>query len=553
MSDDPAGLAELVRLYSQRAISRRQFVAGLAILGVRPRVTPIPEPQGGGNYVVMLVIDGARPSYLSLASLPRIEALIESGTVYDQAWVGEMETTTPAVHATLGTGALPRQSGFLGFGWVQPKTREKVDFRTLLAEGKIDPVLRTLIAPTVADRLQRLRPGTVAVAASGHKNYAVAGLGGGAAKYELYGKFAGKEFVPAFMRAAPPLTREDRRTLTIRSPIPIGGEDTWAFQYLVRIIRKVRPRLLMVNLPEVDTWGHWYGPAEDALFGKLLANIDRGIGVIQAAYQQLGILNRTTFIITGDHAMMESVPVPGWTETVKAAADAVGAVVARNDGTTGAIWLQNPSHARAVALRLVAAQPAHVNAVFYRSAVGRNYSYIQASPGAWLSSAGVGVALQNLVDTTAGKHGPDVWAIFQENFTASPRNVSGSWKGTHGGASWQAQHIPLVLSGAGIRAGATSSFPARSIDIAPTLEALLGLPPIRRPGVALADAFITPTTLQVNAQAAMTGPLTADVTALREQSLADNMRLLASPQPPIAPPPIAPPPQGTTPNMPTCD
>ena len=363
------------------------------MLGITPGARPVQEQTPGGGFVVLVVIDGARPSYLTLAGLPQIGALMEQGVVYEQAWVGEMESATPSVHATLGTGTLPSQNGFVRFGWVQPGTREQVDFRTLLAEGKIDPVLQHLPLPSVAARLERLVPGAVALAASGHRNYAVAGLAGGAAKYQLYGQFVGKEYVPRCIHGEPPLTSSDRRLLTLKSPIPIGGEDAWAFQYVVRVIRKVRPRLLMLNLPEVDTWGHWYGPGNDALFRKLLLNIDRGIAAIRDAYQQLGVLSRTTFIITSDHAMMASLPIPGWTETVRTAVQAEHAAVARIDGSTGAIWLQNAAQAKAVAQRLVTMHPPHVNAVFYRSAAGVSYHYVQASPKEWLSTATVGVAL----------------------------------------------------------------------------------------------------------------------------------------------------------------
>jgi len=219
------------------------------------------------------------------------------------------------------------------------------------------------------------------VAASGHKNYAVTGLGGGAAHYELYGKFANKHFVPAHMGQAPPLTAAERRQLTIGSPIPIGGEDAWAFQYTISVIRKVRPGLLMLNLPEVDTWGHWNGPSDAGLFRKLLPNIDRGVGAIRSTYQQLGILDRTTFIITSDHAMMDSLPVHDWTETVRTAAQAEHTSAARVDGTTGAIWLVDAGKAKAVAQRLIAARLlSFVVAIFYRSAGTSSYSHVRASP-----------------------------------------------------------------------------------------------------------------------------------------------------------------------------
>lgn len=549
--DDPH--IELQTLYALGTISRRRFMAGLAALGVPGVSKSVLEQQVSGRYAVLIVIDGARPSYLSLTSLPHFAALMEQGVVYEQAWVGAVESTTPAVHATLGTGTLPRQNGFLGFGWVQPTTRGKVDFRTLLAEGKIDPVLRALPLPSVATRLQQTQRGATAVAASGHKDYAVVGLGGGAAKYELYGRFAENEFTPAYMHSAPPLTPSERRSLTIKSPIPIGGEDAWAFQYALDVVRHVKPRLLMLNLPEVDTWGHWYGPSDSLLFERLLLNLDRGLAAIQALYRELGILDQTNFIITADHAMLESRPVHGWTDTVKSAVLAARTEVARADGTTGAIWLVDAGKAKAVAQQLVASRPSHVHAVYYRSGLGSGYNYVPASPPGWLATEDVGVVLQNLLDTTAGKHGPDVWVIFEEYFTASPRNVTGEWKGTHGGATWEAQHIPLILSGPDVRKGVRSQFPARSIDVAPTLESLLGLPPLGRPGVVLADAQVSPSSDALSLQAQIEPQLRRDVHALQTQSLVDKLRLIQQPRRTPIPPWPHDPPTVITPDMPTCD
>jgi hypothetical protein len=359
------------------------------------------------------------------------------------------------------------------------------------------------------------------VAASGHKDYAVVGLGGGAATYELYGKFVKGRLVPSFMHAPPPLPRSELQSLNVPQPKQLGQEDSWAIRYAVDVAQQVRPKLLMINLPEVDTWGHWYGPSDSRIFRQLMMNVDRGIGQIETTYRSLGILKQTDFIITGDHSMMESWPAHNWGVVWKAA-KAAGTSVARANGEAGAIWLQDPTRARAVAQRLVAMWPAHVEAVFYRSAPGLAYSYVQASPNAWLVNPNAGAALQHLLDTTAGRNGPDVWMLYQENYTADPYNVKGTWKGTHGGASWKQQHVPLILSGPGIRQGVHSQFPARAVDVAPTMEQLLGLPAIHRDGVLLADALLKAPKAGTAAQNAIAPQLDTDVKALQAQSKADD-------------------------------
>lgn len=481
------------------------------------------EPAPPAHNVVLIVIDAGRPSYLNLLSAPHIDALMRHGTVYDRAYVGEMESSTPGVHVTLGTGTLPRENGFLGFGWAVPNTRRIVDFRTLLADGQIDPVLRALPVPSVARRLHQFFPRAIAIAGSGHKDYAAVGLGGAAADYVLYGHFGKTQFTPTFMpgHGAPALSPAERASLTLKLPLAAGAEDSFAFRYASIVASHVRPRLLMINLPEMDTRGHWNGPDYHAIFRLLLRNIDRGIGELESTYRRLGILGNTDFIITADHAMMESRAAHNW-GNVQATIRAAGVPVVRADGAGGAIWLRDPRQAKLAADHLAASHPQHVQAIFYRSGPGADFQYVQASPMSWLVSTYAGAALKRLVDTSAGVNGPDLWVLYRENYTTVPLNVAGKWRGTHGGATWKVQHIPLIISGPGVRQGVHSQFPGRAMDIAPTMERLLGLPFIKRDGVVLADAFTKTLPGEMAPERALATELGAEVQALQEQSTADD-------------------------------
>src|SRR4030042_3191293 len=74
------------------------------------------------EYAVVIIIDGCRPEYLKLATLPHIQELAHRGVIYKQAWVGQIPNNTPPVHATLGTGVFPARHHVVGFKWKDPET-----------------------------------------------------------------------------------------------------------------------------------------------------------------------------------------------------------------------------------------------------------------------------------------------------------------------------------------------------------------------------------------------------------------------------------------------
>ena len=125
-------LTQLEDALGREQLSRGQFVAALASLGVTasgfellfgaaPALAQAASPAA--QYLVLIVMDGFRPDHRELAPMPALDALARSGTVYDRAWVGQLESETPASHATLSTGAMPRNHRIIGFEWRDPSTR----------------------------------------------------------------------------------------------------------------------------------------------------------------------------------------------------------------------------------------------------------------------------------------------------------------------------------------------------------------------------------------------------------------------------------------------
>ena len=130
-------------------------------------------------------------------------------------------------------------------------------------------------------------------------------------------------------------------------------------------------------------------------------------------------------------------------------------------------------------------------------------------------SPALDAAYQYLLSTFLGSTAPDVVAPFRENTIV---DTYPNAHGDHGGLNWGAQHIPLVVSGPGVRSGHLSHYPARLMDVAPTVLHLLGLPPVPMDGAVLADALLSPSAADATAQSARMATLTAYQDALIEQS-----------------------------------
>jgi arylsulfatase A-like enzyme len=275
-----------------------------------------------------------------------------------------------------------------------------------------------------------------------------------------------------------------------------------------------RPRALMINFPGADAYGHPYGgPASPTVMGQVVAGLDRNIARVVQAYKAAGIYDQTLFVVTADHGMVPNNQAVDGGVTKAAVASAGGHYYFHTGGTAADIYVHNPSHARAVSAGM--ARLSGVSAAYYHQETGGQFDYLP-SPGQTVAPA-LDDAYRYLLSTFDGPAAPDVVAAFHENTIG--RKYTQAY-GDHGGLNWGAQHIPLVLRGPGVKPGAASQYPARLIDIAPTVLRLLGLS-ASMDGAILADALTDPTAAEVSAQTANTAQLTAYQDALMEQSTRD--------------------------------
>jgi arylsulfatase A-like enzyme len=255
---------------------------------------------------------------------------------------------------------------------------------------------------------------------------------------------------------------------------------------------------------------------------------DRAIGQVVNEYRRLGILQRTLFVVTADHGMTANrhiVPIHSLYRAV-----AHSGAMQLNQAyrvSAGSIWLRDPEHSGMLAQKLVAQHFPGVEGALFKVQADTGFKFVPEAATAARLPHDVLQAYLDLADTEASVSGPEVLLPYVEDTTGLPR--AHAFKGSHGGFSWSAQHIPLILAGPGVRKG-VSHFPAKLVDLAPTVERLLGLQvPNGVDGIILADAVQNSGTAEKAAQSAAEPRRRQDVNALRSHSLKQSKRLKAQP------------------------
>lgn len=542
---------------------------------------PAPVPPAAAKYVVMVIMDGCRADYLEQGlDLPNFEALTRAGTKYANAWVGSMESITPACHACIGTGRFAKNNGgILGFYWEDPSTRqytEHVNLTNSISQGQpgseyaVDPttleeILRQNNIPTMASLLKGTDPTAKVYAGAGVKFYAADAAGGPDADFMTYywnygGNYyrpvnvPGHKPIPEDIRADPKLAANDytnmnygrakRKGESYIAPAP-GEQDGLVIDLARRVIVRERPRLVILNIGEQDfPFGHLNGGILSPRWWKaVMTQADVSLGRLMDTYRELGIFDETVFMFLGDHGMVptyqqvdkDPIKQAIASSGVQVLPNATGNGFSGDFHTGGFIWLVDPKFAYRIARFLddaiVAANLTAVLGVYFRSDAGPRARYYPSTYTAANLTPDVDRAYRYLLETLNGPNAPHVVIIYPEwtgtlgsgGFITNRdgRQLPLQWFGDHGGASWQSHHIPLIMSGPGIRSGQVSPFPARLVDLAPTALRLMGVPFPALDGIVLADALATPMASERSAQRIMATQLTPLVTAMKRQSASD--------------------------------
>lgn len=438
---------------------RGALLATLALL-LLPLVSSVraqaPRAQGRAEHVVLVSIDGLRPEFHldGRWPAPTLQRRAREGT-HARAVRGVFPSVTFPSHATMVTGALPARHGILyntpfepagptgRWYWEASAIRSPALWDALRAAGRstaaVDwpvsvgaPVTWNLPAvwslDPAADPIATLR----AAATPGLLD-------------ELEREAIGRLSAKWFNREE--AARDDRLGL--------------AAAYL---LETKRPALLLVHLPIVDHVQHAEG-RDGAGVPAALGAVDRALGNIVDAARRAGILERTAFVVTGDHGFVDVrtrvapnvwLAAAGLRDTSRTRGDWRATFHASD--AAAFLQLRRPGDADAVARarRAIASQPAEVR---------RRFRVVERPE---LDRIGADPAVPFALAAAAG-------TIFTD--LAGGAATSSARGGTHGHfpTDLAAIRTGLVAWGAGVRRGAV--IPELALEqVAPLVAALLGVP-----------------------------------------------------------------------------
>jgi len=466
----------------------------------------------------VVVLDAVRPEYLDLVPMPNLESIRDKGISYEYAWVGQLISNTPASHVTINTGVFPRRHGIIGFQWRDQfgRWQDSITLFGGVGEGRLSSLIIQSGVHTLADLVREIYPCAHSVAVAGMKDMAAGSMGGRtSADWIIYaassepstpeGQSEYSDVLPGTVRGhePPPDILHDA---ALYEPGPLGARDLdrWAVDAALLVLERYQPRLLMVNLGEADIVGHATGgTANPDRMSPVMASLDEQLGRLIDWYRQEGVLEDTIIVIVSDHGMVpnERNVEP---DNIWKAIEHSGTLQQLSATARTHIWLTNPSKAAKAAEAISMLQDPDILGVYHKEPEDSGYMLASDSQ----LEEPMRATLSYLLSTYAGPTSPDLVIVLRENTVVGQRPEA--TRGAHAVISWGAQRIILTISGPGIKKDKVSDYPARLVDIVPTVAALIGLPRHDWDGIVLADAYEKPASeellLQQNRQRAL-GPL----------------------------------------------
>ncbi|MGY2126926.1 alkaline phosphatase family protein [Blastococcus sp. SYSU DS0617] len=401
------------------AMDRRRFlqvgVAGGAavVLSSAMGAPPARATSRPGLRVYVLVLDGSSPAEVEPVLMPRLSALRAEGTWFPAARSLPVMETIPN-HVMMMTGVRPDRSGVPANSVFD---RREATIRTL--DRPTD-----LRFPTVIERL----------------NAAGGTTGTVLSKEYLFGIFG---------------TRATHRWEP-RPVVPGSGHapDVFTMDAAIAMVDQFDPNLVFVNLGDVDRVGHsdLTGPLLGAARKAALASSDVQIGRFTDHLRRTGRWENSVVLVLADHSMDWSLVtnLVSLDLLLRSRPDLRESVRIGQNGGADLVYWTGPASRRSAGLRDVR-------------------RLVAAHPGV--------LSVHDPRELRLGPEAGDLVCYARAGWRFSDTTpLSNPLPGNHGHPV--TEPIPFLVSGGHpvVRRGAVSSDPARTVDVAPTVGALFGLP-----------------------------------------------------------------------------
>jgi arylsulfatase A-like enzyme len=440
-------------------MTRTVLVAAALLFGAPGSGAQTPAPS---RTHLVIVVDGLRPDYVTAEVMPRLFRIGQRGIVF-RAHHSVFPTVTRVNGSSLVTGVYPDRHGLMGNVVYIPAADATRGLDTG-ARANLEAIERAdgrlLTAPTLSEMLAAVGKSLLVVGSGSTGSAYVLNhtrASGGIVHYDYALPASLAPRVASVLGAAPP------------HATPNDAQNQYAIDaYLKLGLTDLHPDVTIMWLNDPDGTAHAKGIGAE-LTVKSLALVDAGIGRIEDTLQARGLLDRVNIIVTSDHGFSTHTRELRLPELVAPFATTLP------DGSKDIVVAEGAIHLRS------GADPARVSAIVAalqrRGEVGAIFTRPAAGGGSEGSVAGT-----FSYDVVHWNHPRSGDILVSANWTRDINDAGFAGTTTDGGVAGHGSSSPydihntLIATGPDFREHAVSDVPTATVDIAPTLLRLLGLP-----------------------------------------------------------------------------